>query len=253
MRVIVFGNSDTRGAVVPGPTWPELARRSLEALTGPVELVDRNFVPLGARAASVAARLAEEARGDVLLLPLSEYAFWAETVELQVRRLFGTRAARLFKRAEQRFVRAAARGGPAGAATDSVARGLARRVIGTRAPASVAEVIGTYSEVFRRLARLEELEVVVIAYPAPPAAAHWPRRLRAGRERFIAELRSEADRLRFAWVDGDAVATGAGLGPHETYAPDGVHIGEPMHAPLARAVLAAIRPSLRAALNERGA
>lgn len=236
MKILVFGNSDTRGAVVSVPTWPELVRQRLD---GTVQLVDRQFVPIGDRAPDVAERAAREEQPDIILLPLGEFAFWAETVELRVRRIFGPRVARAFKRSERRFERATARGGLRRRA-NALAKWLARHVIGAEGLATPAQVTDTYREVFARLARVENTEVVVVAYPVTPMPALSRPKLRDARARFIADLKREAVQRHFHWIGGDDLIAAAGLTPIEAYAADQVHIGEPCHALLADAICAAL-------------
>ncbi|MEO8539520.1 MAG: hypothetical protein ABI577_07245 [bacterium] len=245
MKLLVFGNSDTRGAAVSGPTWTELVRRGLE-LRGELEFVDRNFVPLGERAPEFAERMVVEIEPDVVLLPLSEYVFWAVSVELQVKHRLGARAAAAFKSAERRLDRAA-RGKPGvRGATHRAMQGFARRAVGTRAPASAKAVAETYSEVLRRLARIESLEVVVVSYPFSPLPSLQTASMRKARASFIAQVRQTAEHHHLHWVSGDDLVATAGLSVAEAYAADGVHIGEASHPLFAVAVLEAlgVRPTV---------
>lgn len=243
MKILVFGNSDTRGAAVSGPTWPELVRQRLSSGTDEAMLLDRQFVPVGPKAPDVAERAACEVQPDVILLPLGEFAFWAETVELRVRRLFGKRAARWFKQSERRFERATTGRSGIRRNTNRAAKWLARRTIGAEGLASVTQVTDTYRETFARLARIENVEVVVVAYPVTPMPALSRRRLREARARFIADLQREAKHRHFHWVSGDQLIAAAGLAPAEAYAEDQVHIGEPCHGLLADAIWLALNPA----------
>lgn len=240
MKILVFGNSDTRGAVVSGPTWPELVRRQIGAEGDEAELADRQFVPIGDKAPDVAERAAREEQPDIVLLPLGEFAFWAETVELRVRRIFGKRAARWFKQGEQRFERATAGEGGLRRRANRAAKWAARRTIGAEGLASANQVTETYRETFARLARIENTEVVVVAYPVTPMPALSKPRLREARAQFIAELRREAGQRHFHWISGDELISSAGMTPAEAYARDQVHIGEPCHAIFAEAIVAAL-------------
>lgn len=245
MKILVFGNSDTRGAAVSGPTWPELVRRAVSERDGlPAEIVDRQFVPIGERAPDVAERAAREVQPDIILLPLGEFAFWAQTVQLRVRRIFGKRVASWFKNGERRFERATGRRGGIRRRVNRSAKWVARRVIGAEGLATPKQVTETYRETFARLARIENVEVVVVAYPVTPMPAMERGRLREARETFIAELRREAGARHFLWVSGDALIAAARTTPEMAYAADQVHIGEPSHALLADAITLALRPAL---------
>jgi hypothetical protein len=241
VRILVFGNSDTRGAVASGPTWPEIARRRISDSHGTeVELIDRTFVPLGRRAPEIAEEIARETQADIVFLPLSEYTFWARTVEWRIQRRFGKRAARWFKRAEDRVYRAATK---AGAPGDSAKRGLrfvTRKIIRPGALASPSQVTETYRETLARLARIEQLEVVVVAYPVTPLPALSEPRMAAARRRFISDIRAAALSRRFRWIDGDALVKSAGLAPALAYHADRVHIGDACHDLFAQAILASL-------------
>ena len=242
MRILVFENSDTRGAVVDCPTWPELARQRLAEIDGEeVEIVDRSFVPLGKRAPEIAETAAREAGSDVIFLPLSEYAFWARTVEWRIQRHLGKRVARWFKEAERGIDRGAKKTGSPGNATKKALRSVARKVIGRGALASPGEVTATYRETLSRLARIEDVDVVVVAYPVSPVPAMSEPRMAAARARFIADVKAEALARRFRWVEGDRVIERAGLSPAAAYHTDRTHIGEPCHALFAAAIVAAMR------------
>jgi hypothetical protein len=237
--MLVFGNSDTRGAAVDCPTWTELVRAELSQ-RDELEFVDRNFVPLGPGAPRFAEGLVTEACPDALILPLSEYVFWAVSVELQVRRRLGSRVAGAFKRTERRFDRFAAGGPGIRGASHRAVQSVIRRTVGTRAAATAAEVAATYGEVIRRLARIEELDVVVVSYPLSPLPALQSPKMRAARAGFIRDVRASAERHHMHWVDGDELVARAGLNPESAYAPDGVHIGTAAHPLYAAAVLDAL-------------
>jgi hypothetical protein len=205
--------------------------------------VDRQFVPIGERAPDVLEAAAVEEAPDVVLLPLGEFAFWAETVELRVRQLFGKRAARWFKTAERRFDRATSgRRGVRGSARAG-AKWVARRTIGVSALATPKQVTETYRESFTRLARLENTVVVVVAYPETPLPALQKPRLRDARAAFIRDLRREAEMRHFSWMSGDEVIAAQGLTPTEAYAADHIHIGEAAHELFAEAILAQLAAS----------
>lgn len=224
MKVLLLGNSDTRGEAAAGSSWAETAVAPWRAAGIEVDLVERRFAPIGARAVEIADRYLRETRPDAVFIPLSEYAFWAASVEVQVRHRFGLRAARFYKRLETAFEKlTAGRRGAHGAAHGSV-RFVARRLIGVRALASVEEVTATYLAVFSRLAQEEGLDVWVISYPLTPLLARKPPELAQARARFLEELGAAAAARYFHWLDGDAAIARAGLTSERAYTADHVHV-----------------------------
>lgn len=121
-----------------------------------------------------------------------------------------------------------------------MAKWIARHVIGAQGLATSEQVTATYAETFRRLARIENTEVVVVAYPVTPMPALRRKRLREARAAFIADLRAEAAARHFHWISGDDVIASAGLTPAQAYHEDQVHIGDPSHALFADAIVASL-------------
>lgn len=237
MKILVFGNSDTGRAVATGPTWPELVRRDLAASSGaPVELIDRRFFPLPGSLA-YAAKLIDEVHPDLVLLPLNEYTFWGVSVELQIRHRLGARAASTFKSAERRFDRITR--GKAGVlgSGNRVARNLARRTVGVRSSATATEVTQTYIEILRLLARVEDIQVVIVSYPLVPSPGLRSERMRSARTQFLNRVRSAAHSHHMASVDGDELVRKAGLPASAASHPDEIHVGEAVHPLYAAEIL----------------
>lgn len=236
MKVLVLGNSDTRGEAAAGSSWAETAITRWRAARIEVDLTERRFAPIGARAVDIADRYLRETQPDSVFIPLGEYAFWAATVEVQIRHRFGARAGRMYKRLETAFEKlTAGRRRAPGAAYGSV-RFVARRLIGVRALASVEEVTATYLAVFQRLAQAEALDVWVVAYPLTPLLARRPAALTLARTRFLEELHAAATARYFHWLDGDAAIARAGLSSEQAYATDNVHVSQLGRDALGRAL-----------------
>ncbi len=238
MKILLLGNSDTAGQMIQGETWPGLIRSGLEsAARAPVALEQKRLAPYGPRAAGLVSEAVEASQPDVVLLPLVTYAFAVGYVSLRVRQRFGERAYRWYLRAEDAMQRrTSGKGGPVGAVNSWTQR-LARKVIGVAPHAAVEEVTDTYLEIFRRLSRLEDIQVVAVSYPAFSEALQ---RLNPGMMTTTRQcesiLREAAAGHRFLWADGqtaleaaDATVTGV--------APDGSHLSVLGHCLYAEMVL----------------
>jgi hypothetical protein len=230
MKVLLFGNSDTRGEAAPGSSWAETALETA-GWAGGVDFYERRFAPVGHRAMALVDGYLDGIEPDVVFIPLSEYAFWAASVEVQIRELFGRRAARVYKRLERAFERLTGGDRRVAAVARESVRGAARRVIGVRPLASPEDVEKTYREAFRRLAQHEGLHVYVVAYPRTPLLDR-DAKLAASRARFLEQLRVAATAHHFRWVDGDEAMSARGLSGAECFSRDMVHV-----SPLGREVV----------------
>ncbi len=103
MRALVLGNSDTAGVFSGGETWTQIVRATLQESDPELVFTDVTFSPLGTQAPGVAAGLVRDHEADLVILPVGTFAFTTTFTALRVRRLLGRRAARLYKRAENRF------------------------------------------------------------------------------------------------------------------------------------------------------
>lgn len=225
MRCLVLGHSGTTGFGLDSSeqTWPCLF---LELMNGAGEVVwSVSTVPLhpvGERAIDYVLRKIDEVEPDLVILSLNAYPCAVPVVSASVRHRFGKRAERLYARVERRIERHSAKPGSS-AATHEGARKWARRALGTRTMASVAEVAFVYAEILRRLAHLEEVQVTVLAEAlfGDSVRARVP-----GLERRVTELQARvrpvAEEHRFLWCDATDWLVGPAAGSY--WHADGVHL-----------------------------
>jgi hypothetical protein len=165
VKLFIAGHSDSTAAHLGEGElpWAERTRAWLEDTTGtPWELTGVRFAPIGPRAVDYLMGAVEREQPDLVIIPFTAYVCTVGSVAESVRHRFGERAARYFARAE-RTVEARARTGSTGKTAHSMAKRLARRVLGARPLASVEATAGIYEQVLRQLARLESVQVVAVA------------------------------------------------------------------------------------------
>lgn len=171
MRIGVIGNSDTTGQKLADRrnSWPVLVQERLSEQLGQEVIVDSwRFAPYRPNAVEFAMALVNEARPDVVVYPLATYWCAFTTVKSRVEERFGQRAGRLATRTEGAYVRRFERTGGTTAAAirpvrATVARRLARRVLGAAPVLSYERYIDVVSQLIRELARLEDTQVLVMA------------------------------------------------------------------------------------------
>ena len=164
-RLFIAGHSDSGDAfLAPGELpWPELTRRWLEETSGEqCELSSARFAAMGAGAADYLLAKVEAAAPDIVVLPFGAYVCTVGTVAESVRARFGERPARWFRSTEGR-IQARTKEGRARRAVNLASRRAARRVLGARTLATVAQTAAIYEEVLHRLARIESLQVIAVA------------------------------------------------------------------------------------------
>jgi hypothetical protein len=163
--LFVAGHSDSGDSHLPEGVqpWPERTRAWLQSATGETwTLVTARFAPLGPGAPDYLLTKVEAAAPDLVVVPLTAYVCTVGTVEESVRQRFGERAARWFRTSETGFQRRTAEGAVRRRVNFGTRR-LARRMLGARPLATVAQTADIYEEVLHRLARVESLQVVVVA------------------------------------------------------------------------------------------
>jgi len=242
VKMLVIGSSDTAGTSLPDPSvaWPNLVARELgEAIGEAVEVIDLPVFHQGPKAVPRVTGALDRHQPDLVVFAFGAYAFIVGTVGHRVRRRYGERVYRLFRRLETRFEGQTANVEGKPARLNHAGRWLARRIIGAEAPATREEVTAIQSEIMRELARREGLTVAMLF--APPVAPAVDRENR-GANRKLAEHRSRMTALgrshHFLIADvmpGFAAATGGAL-RHS----DGVHKGPAGHRIQADALMAAL-------------
>lgn|GEM_PF-4366652 len=251
VRVLVLGNSDTRGEFAPGPTWVQVARERLNTGEPGYEFVERGFGPLGDTAAAFAGRLVGQHEPDLVVVPLGTFLFTVGFTWPRVRRVFGQRVADAYRRAEEAFdTRTRPSGAPPGR-TNTMARRAARRILGTRPIARRTDVEDAYGRVLQELARHENLDVLLVAYPPERGRLVKVRRIEEERAAFLQALGGLASRRHFRLLDSAPLFAGREA-EADMMTADGFHLEREGHAILGAAVAAAIREGRPAQGQERG-
>lgn len=201
----MLGHSGTAGF---GPqssaqTWPALFEHILNRLGDAEWTVSAvPLFPVGTRAVDYALARVEEGKPDLVILSLNAYPCVVPVVSASVRHRFGKRVERYYSRIERTIEQRLGdpNGGPG--ATRTFGQRWARRLLGTRPMATVEEVGRVYSEVLRRLARLEGVQVAVLA---EGLFGEGVRRrvpsLGQQVEKLQGVVRPTADDHRFLWCD----------------------------------------------------
>ncbi len=226
MRICVIGNSATAGVGLADQSlaWPWLAASQLSSAIGePVEVSHVLFAPMGGRAAGFALSKVEESDPDVVVIAVGSYVCAIGTVGERVRRRFGERAYRAFRRTELWFESRTGNRRDAFGRTNRAGRWLARRVIGTATITTIDDVVDVFNELMRLLSQREGLQVVALAEP------QWPKRIAKENpgaaealDAVMTRVHTVVDARRFLWADSGP-SYDAAPDREALYLPDGVH------------------------------
>jgi hypothetical protein len=146
-----------------------------------------------------------------------------------------------YRRFEDAVDRNTRRGGPLRRTANRCLRASARTIIGARPLSTQEAVTEGYRQILRALARVEDTDVVVVAYPLPPEDGPAVYRDRANPQRqrkFVADVAAEAAAHHYRMVTNDEWLPGAAGAP--VFTPDKFHLGPLGHQLLGQAVGAAI-------------
>lgn len=243
MRILILGGSGTGGTGLadPGKTWVAQLPARLEAQLGAIEIANRVFFPNGERALTYLDRMLSQERPEMVIAHLSTWPFTVMDVSYAVRDRFGNRAQAIFDTTEAGFRAVARRTGAAGKATDTGAKGLARRLLGRAPIVTEAVATGTWLAALDRLAREEDVQTFVEApfTPAPEYQRLYPEAL-ATRARFTSTIKDRAEHHHFGWIDVEPAIAAAPGGLDACMTPDLVHRNELGHSIALEGIAAAI-------------
>ena len=171
MQLLVIGSSDTTGITLADPSlaWPNAVGAQLSKLLGePVDVANVPVVPVGPKAVPRVEAALERHQPDIVVFSFGAYHFIVGTVGNRVRRRYGERAYKLFRKLEVRFESKTENkeGGPA--RLNRAGRWLARHTIGTEPLSTKEEVTRIETDIMRLLSQQEHLTVVIML--APPLA-----------------------------------------------------------------------------------
>ncbi len=189
LRLLVIGSSDTSGSSLADPSqaWPWLVADRLSNITGEaVDVVNLPVVPVGPKAVPRVEKALAENQPDLVVFSFGAYHFIVATVGQRVRRRYGERAYRAFRKLELLFERRTARlDSPS--RLNYAGRWLARRVIGAEPMSTRDEVTAIHLEIMRQLAQREG--VIVVIQLAPPLGESLERENRGANQK-LAEYRT---------------------------------------------------------------
>jgi len=240
MRILVLGNSDTRGEFAPGVTWPEQAAALVSAATREeVSIDERRFSATRPDAPAFAATLVEEVRPDLVLLPLGTFAFTAGFTWVRVQRFFGVRVANWYRKGEAAMDSRTRNEQRLPNSMGRTLRGTMRRLVGTQPMTTSKGLATNYRDVLRALAQAEDCNVLVVAYPPERATSVTVRDAFEQRRMFLEDVAAEAALHRFHLVDSMAAYHDA-PNSGELFTPDGFHSTAAGHQVLGAVVAAGI-------------
>ncbi|MGE0600389.1 MAG: hypothetical protein AB7J35_14655 [Dehalococcoidia bacterium] len=168
MRMLVIGSSDTSGITLanPGDAWPNLVAAELSEVIGEtVEVENLPLVPSGPKALPRVEKAIEKHDPDLVVFSFGAYHFVVATVGNRVRRRYGDRVYKFFRKLEVRFESKTEnkRGGPA--RLNRTGRWLARHIIGAEPLSTREEVTSVELDIMRALSQRENLTVVILYAP----------------------------------------------------------------------------------------
>lgn len=227
-KLLFLGHSDTDGSRLPrhedGMVW--VLQRQIEEATGTRLETVHKAVFAGPTALQYLERQMDREKPDIVVLATSGYGVVVELASNRVRERFGDRAARAVNRAEVEVSRAAIRLGPRGQKTLRLPRKVARTILGTAPALSFEDLVACYHELFRALARREQVHTIVLSGVGYGLELQRLNpRLNELQNGFHARLRPLADDLHFDWVSHEA-ALGGPVAKLKYMQPDGVHSNE---------------------------
>ncbi len=233
--LLVLGTSDSDGSQLQARelAWPWLIAAQMGSEEAPVEVVHKRFYATAPGALPYLERQLANERPEIVILSITLYAFSVKTVANRLRHVAGNRVGDW---AEQRFRwfdaktgsrgRRAERGASALARVNRTAHRVARSVIGTASEASAQQVLDAYTKAIERLAREEEIQVVVIG-SFPFTEAIEARNPKAGpvRESFNRRISAVCRKHHVEWVDPEFISS---LDVEALYS-DSLHFTEAAH------------------------
>ncbi len=241
--MLVIGSSDTTGITLADPSlaWPNAVGTQLSKTLGePVDVANVPVVPVGPKAVPRVEAALEKHQPDLVVFSFGAYHFIVGTVGNRVRRRYGERVYRLFRKLEVRFESKTENkdGGPA--RWNRAGRWIARHTIGTEPLSTREEVIRIETDIMRLLSQRENLTVVIML--APPLAESLSRENKGANDRLDIhrdEMNAFARGLHFLIADcipGFAAAAAQDRLRHS----DGVHKGPAGHVIQTEAIMKAL-------------
>lgn len=234
MKVLIIGASDTLGTYLPDPTqgtFPILARELPAALHADVEVSHMRFYSHFKNAPQHALTNVRQRAPDITVIAAHSMAFTAPSVSGRLVHIFGWKTGRWLERRIWDFDARARKGGLARRIRRPV-QGLAHRTVGVAPYASVDDTIGHYSETIGLLARIEDMQLLVLGTFQPRRGGEI-----APHARLNEGLAAATAARRIGWIDRQAIVTSLG---EAAFQPNGRYSTGLVHRTVADAVIAAL-------------
>lgn len=234
MKVLMIGASDTLGTYLPDRsqgTFNTLARELPGLVNEPVEVSHMRFYSHFKDAPQHALANVTERAPDVAVIAAHSMAFTRPSVAARLVHLFGWKTGRWLERRIWDADRLARRN-RAVRKLQKPARAVAHRTIGTTVYASVEDTIKTYGETVGRLARIEDMQIILLGTFQPRRDGEI-----APHARLNAGLAEVAAKYRLPWIDRQELVNG--LGP-SAFQENGQFSTALVHRKVADAIIAAI-------------
>jgi hypothetical protein len=153
-------------------------------------------------------RVLAQHQPDLVVLPLGTFLFTVGFTWPRIRRLFGQRVANRYRQAEEAFdTKTRPSGSPPGRLNSSV-RKTARRLLGTQPIMSRRALEEAYGRVLDTLARHEDLDVLLVAYPAERGRLVKVRKIADERQAFLDVVTAMAAKRHFRLLDSGPLFAG---------------------------------------------
>lgn len=242
VKILILGASDSEGTVLTNfaDSWREQLRTRLPSLIGEeVEIDHRRFYVHVGDPDAFLKRAVADSKPDFVLIAVTGYAFSTASVGNRLRRVLGRRLGNWAEERGATFDNLTD-GQPGSPLTrfNSAAHWLVGKAIGRDALSKYDEVFGGYRRAVEHLARIENLDAVILG--TTDNGPHVQRRLPYVAEmidRFNSQLQGVVEAHRFGWLDRQSIITSL---PPSIARPDGLHAGPEIHAVYAEALLSII-------------
>lgn len=234
MKVLVIGASDTLGTYLADRsmgTFGILSRELPVLFKEPVDVSHVRFYSHFPKAPEHAVATVREREADIAIVAAHSLAFATPSLGARLIHLFGWRVGRWMERRIWDMDGRAKSGGFLGKVRGPV-RAAAYKVIGTATYASVDETIERYSQTIGQLARIEDLQIVLLGTFQPRRDGELGPHLQLN-----AGLASIAAARRIRWIDRQEIVSG--LGP-DAFQESGLYSTPLTHRKVADAVIAAL-------------
>lgn len=219
----------------PKLAWPVLLQLELPAVIDePVEIVHHKLSAVRPEALSLLEKWLGESQPNVVTLGVNPYAFAISSVYQKVRHRFGQKAADRYMRVEQKFDR-----WTGDTFVNAIGRRFVRKTVGVATYSTYDQVMQAYTAFMRRLAREEDLQVVVMAGARLSNRLHLLDDTMVNMiDQFREEVRQLTEDHRFVFFDTESTVEGP---DRESYfQDDGVHRNPSGHRRIADMVLPVI-------------